>query len=57
MFQIAPGQRGSWSGLAVAHHLAGDLDMAFVFLNRYLDITEVREISRADEIIFTPHLG
>ena len=27
---------------------AGDLDMAFVFLNRYLDITEVREISRAE---------
>ena len=26
---------------------AGDLDMAFVFLNRYLDITEVRARSRA----------
>jgi len=28
MFQIAPGQRGSWCGLVVAHHLSGDLDMA-----------------------------
>ena len=28
MWQAAPGQRGSWSGLAVALHLAGDLQEA-----------------------------
>ena len=35
MFQIAPGQRGSWSGLAVAHHLAGDLDMAAMLMEEF----------------------
>ena len=35
MFQIAPGQRGSWSGLVVAHHLSGDLDMATMLMEEF----------------------
>ena len=35
MFQIAPGQRGSWSGLVVAHHLSGDLDMAAMLMEEF----------------------
>jgi len=35
IFQCKPSQRGSWSGLAIGHHLTGDLPMAVLVMEQF----------------------